>query len=72
MAAPFPFGKVRMSVEADAVPSPCVSVCKLTADRSHCLGCLRTLAEIKAWKGMEPADKRALLAELEVRRAANA
>ncbi|MBP2311741.1 DUF1289 domain-containing protein [Azospirillum soli] len=58
--------------ETDAVPSPCVSVCKLTENRSHCLGCLRTLAEIKAWKGMEPADKRALLAELEVRRAANA
>ena len=61
-----------MSVEAEenAVPSPCVNVCKLTADRSHCTGCLRTLAEIKAWKVMEPADKRALLAALEERRAA--
>lgn len=57
-----------MSVEAEAVPSPCVSVCKLTADRSHCTGCLRTLAEIKAWKGMEPDEKRALLAALEERR----
>lgn len=63
---------MSVDAESDAVPSPCVSVCKLTADRSHCLGCLRTLAEIKAWKGMEEADKRALLAELDVRRAANA
>ncbi|MCW2238337.1 DUF1289 domain-containing protein [Azospirillum canadense] len=52
------------------VPSPCVSVCKLTADRSHCTGCLRTLAEIRAWKTMADDAKLALLDELEGRRAA--
>lgn len=52
-----------------AVPSPCVSVCKMAADRSHCVGCLRTIPEIKAWKTMEPEDQRALLAALERRRA---
>jgi len=58
--------------EDDNIPSPCVSVCKLSADRSHCLGCLRTLAEIRAWRTLEPADKRAILAELDQRRAAAA
>ncbi|MBP2293993.1 DUF1289 domain-containing protein [Azospirillum rugosum] len=52
------------------VPSPCVSVCKMTEDRSHCIGCLRTLAEIRAWKTMADEAKRALLVELEGRRAA--
>lgn len=60
-----------MTVGPEAsVPSPCVSVCKLTPDRSHCTGCLRTLAEIRAWKTLPDGDKRALLVELEGRRAA--
>lgn len=53
-----------------AVPSPCVSVCKMTADRSHCIGCLRTLDELRAWRTMTDEAKRTLLAELEGRRAA--
>ncbi|UKJ73766.1 DUF1289 domain-containing protein [Azospirillum brasilense] len=54
------------------VPSPCVSVCKLTADRAYCIGCLRTLEEIRGWKHMDADQKRALLAELENRQAAAA
>ena len=56
--------------DAATAPSPCVSVCKLTADRSYCIGCLRTLEEIRGWKHMDDAGKRVLLAELEERRAA--
>ena len=52
------------------MPSPCVSVCKMTADRSHCIGCLRTLDELRAWRTMTDEAKRTLLAELEGRRAA--
>ncbi|WP_448206424.1 DUF1289 domain-containing protein [Azospirillum sp. sgz302134] len=60
---------MTVQTEELPVPSPCISVCKLTSDRSHCTGCLRTLGEIRAWKNMQPDEKRALLAELEERRA---
>ena len=56
--------------EDDFVPSPCISVCKLAPERTHCTGCLRTLAEIRAWKTLATDEKRAILEELEERRAA--
>ncbi|MEG0921163.1 MAG: DUF1289 domain-containing protein [Comamonas sp.] len=34
---------------ADVVPSPCVNICKMNADRSLCLGCYRSIDEIRAW-----------------------
>ena len=36
--------------EADQpVASPCINVCRMTEDRSHCQGCFRTIDEIRAW-----------------------
>ncbi len=52
----------------DRVPSPCRRQCTLDEATLRCLGCLRTLAEIKAWRTMAPADQRALLAVLDERR----
>ena len=46
------------------VPSPCVSVCTMSADRSHCLGCFRTLDDIRAWAGADSARRRAIWAAL--------
>lgn len=54
----------------DRVPSPCRRQCTLDEETQRCVGCLRTLAEIKAWRSMAPADQRALLAVLEERRRA--
>ncbi len=47
---------------AAPLPSPCVSVCRMTQDRSHCVGCFRTLDELRAWRGAEPAAQRAIWA----------
>lgn len=41
--------------EPGAVPSPCVSVCRMDARSGLCEGCLRTLDEIAAW-GRLPDD----------------
>lgn len=46
------------------VPSPCVSVCRMTPDRSRCEGCLRTLHEIRAWPRASGAERRAIWAAL--------
>ena len=48
--------------------SPCLSICTLDED-SVCMGCLRTLDEIKTWALKSPAAQWALVEELEGRRA---
>ena len=51
------------------INSPCVDVCKMDKLRGLCCGCLRTIAEIKAWKGLSRNEQKALLADLDDRRA---
>jgi len=40
------------------VPSPCMSVCKMDAERRYCTGCLRTIPEIAGWSKMDDGAKR--------------
>ena len=44
--------------EVGAVPSPCMSVCRMDADTELCEGCARTLDEIAAWSRMSEGEKR--------------
>ena len=44
----------------DDVPSPCVSVCIMDADRVFCIGCLRTIPEITEWSRADAAGKRSV------------
>ncbi|WP_428422086.1 DUF1289 domain-containing protein [Methylibium sp.] len=53
-----------------AVPSPCISVCRMHAASGWCEGCLRTLDEIAAWSGLDNARKRAVWKLLPQRREA--
>ena len=46
------------------VPSPCISVCRMTEDRSHCEGCFRSIDEIRAWSGADTAQRLAIWARL--------
>lgn len=41
-----------------AVPSPCVSVCRMDEARAYCLGCLRTLDELRTWGSSNDVAKR--------------
>ncbi len=47
--------------------SPCISVCTLDPTRAYCIGCLRTIKEIGAWRTMTEAEKRAVVAACEER-----
>lgn len=49
------------------VPSPCISVCRMTEDRSHCEGCFRTIPEIRAWAQADRAERLAIWARLSQR-----
>ena len=57
-----------MSVDQDHVPSPCIRVCWVDPRTGLCAGCLRTLDEIAFWSQLDEADKRAVWAELALRR----
>ena len=61
----------------DAVPSPCVSICRMDAtlgpdaDRrvgGLCVGCLRTIDEIIEWGSASDARKHEILAAIAQRR----
>ena len=53
--------------EEDPVTSPCVSVCTVDKTLGLCIGCLRTLQEIGAWRIMTPDQKRATVRACEER-----
>jgi hypothetical protein len=53
------------------VPSPCINVCRLDAQRRWCTGCWRSLDEIAAWARMDDARKWAVVQQLPLRRAAH-
>ena len=46
------------------VDSPCVNVCRMTPDRSHCEGCFRTLDEIRIWSRADGNLRRGIWRQL--------
>lgn len=56
MSAPRPSGA--------ALPSPCISVCKLDESGERCLGCTRTLEQIEAWMSLDDAARLLIWREL--------
>ena len=55
---------------APPVPSPCIDICRMDAERALCEGCLRSIDEIAGWSRMDDAHKRAVWLLIEQRRAA--
>jgi predicted Fe-S protein YdhL (DUF1289 family) len=51
------------------VPSPCISLCKMSPATGLCEGCLRTIDEIVAWGQASDEDKRAVWAAIRQREA---
>jgi len=52
-------GSLQSTADAPP-PSPCISVCKMNPTRSHCVGCLRTLDELRMWGKADAAIKRSI------------
>lgn len=57
-------GHVLPPEEETPVPSPCVSLCKMSLDTGYCEGCMRTIDEIVAWGTADDAFKRTVWAEI--------
>ncbi len=47
-----------------SVPSPCISICRIEEASGLCLGCRRTVEEIRDWIILTPDEKRAVLARI--------
>ena len=47
-----------------SVPSPCINICRLSADTGLCEGCQRTIDEIARWGAASEEDKLAIWAQL--------
>ena len=59
-----------ISRSSENLPSPCISVCRISADSGLCEGCFRTLGEISAWSRLPVEGKRELWQTIEQRIAA--
>ncbi len=62
--------RVREGRFDTTVASPCIAVCQMDADNRFCIGCRRSLDEIRDWMIMTAAEKRAVLARIGERRQA--
>ena len=57
----------RLRMLRSGPPSPCISVCAIDEKTGWCLGCARTIDEIRDWLIMTPEQKQELLAVLNER-----
>jgi uncharacterized protein len=60
----------RRRLLAAGPPSPCISVCQIDDSTGLCIGCLRTVDEIRDWIILMPEDRHHVLRQIEERRAA--
>lgn len=51
------------------VPSPCIAVCQIDDATACCIGCLRTIDEIRDWPIMTAEEKQAVLSRIAARKA---
>ena len=62
--------RLRAQVFDTSVPSPCVAICQMDEANRFCIGCGRTLDELRDWIIMTADEKRAVLARIEAAKAA--
>lgn len=45
----------------DEIESPCVKICVVHPESRLCMGCYRSLDEIRDWSKMDPDDRRQVM-----------
>ena len=55
---------LRLRALAEGPPSPCISVCQIDDTTGLCLGCRRTIDEIRDWIIMPKEEREKLLEAL--------
>ncbi len=59
----------RNRVFDNSVPSPCISVCQIDDAKGWCIGCYRSIDEIRDWPILSAGQKLELLDRLAARKA---
>nr|WP_314575783.1 DUF1289 domain-containing protein [uncultured Pseudomonas sp.] len=67
-AAPAKAPKPLFSNVSPAVPSPCISVCRLDGHKV-CTGCLRHVEDIREWRAATDERRREIVRQADQRRA---
>lgn len=49
------------------VSTPCINICHMDEQNRFCIGCFRTLDELKRWSGMTEEERLAIMAQLDER-----
>jgi hypothetical protein len=62
----------RRRLLASGPPSPCISVCQIDPKTGWCIGCHRTIDEIRDWIISTPEERQKILDALAVRRSGGA
>jgi predicted Fe-S protein YdhL (DUF1289 family) len=57
----------RRRLLSSGPPSPCIGVCKI-GDDGLCMGCVRTIDEIRNWSIMMPDQRHQALVEIQERK----
>jgi uncharacterized protein len=58
----------RLRSFSEGPPSPCISVCQIDDATGFCLGCRRTIDEIRDWMIMSPEERHRVLDALATRK----
>ena len=58
---------MNSNFDYDSFISPCVDLCKLDEDKTHCIACKRTVEEKKNWKYYSREEKLKIMEELKFR-----
>lgn len=62
--------QARLAKLDSSIASPCIKVCQVNDAAGWCVGCFRSLDEIREWPIMTAEDKTGVLARIADRRAA--
>ena len=49
------------------IASPCVNICRMDDNNRYCIGCWRTLDEIKQWSMLSDEQRATIMGQLESR-----
>jgi uncharacterized protein len=61
----------RLDEATDLPVSPCIRMCCLDDRTDMCMGCFRTLDEIRLWRASDAGERLRILADCQIRRAAH-
>ncbi len=61
-------GLPKSQYKDHSVKSPCTAICKLDETDSYCIGCYRTVDELRDWCIMDADQKSQVLEEIELRK----